>query len=532
MRVKPQTSQGKRNLMSLMTLFFISAWPFVNIIYQNKHVFFSMTTVVFYIGLVFACVTALCGILSLVFRIPFYASAIVASIGLVFVFSFSQLAEFLVQEHIFPLRILGFNIRYSYVWLLAIVACSWLVWKNYRSYNLQLIIFMVAISLVLIPLAQTGYFLVYQGSLDSSPIQLAKGDQKEESKIFTRKNNVYFFLMDAYGGNDTLQRVLNFNNKSFLSQLKQKGFFVANRSFSNYHFTLASLSSMLNMSYHTIPDGEGVIDQRTTFNLPLQGFSKVVQLFKHNGYQYVFAPSGRWSEVDCSGSEDLCISPYANTEFLIQVLGLTPFNQLKNKIKLAYLEFEDVKAAVSAFPNRPKFVFAHFAQVHDTLYNADCSRGKMGDPLICSAETKENYRNAVKCSNQELMSLIQYIQDKDPLAIIIVQADHGPSVVSMEEDPEACHYWLKNFNDWKIKSSSDFKNMFSILTAIYLPSHEKVDYLYDSISPVNVFRSITAYLQDTKPRYLEDKSFLLFEKERGKYLGYSVDEFRPSTKWE
>ena len=61
--------------------------------------------------------------------------------------------------------------------------------------------------------------------------------------------DVYFFLLDSYGRADLLEEAYGFDNSQFLNGLKERGFYVAECSQSNYVRTEISLGSSLNMQY-------------------------------------------------------------------------------------------------------------------------------------------------------------------------------------------------------------------------------------------------------------------------------------------
>ncbi|NIM60891.1 MAG: hypothetical protein GTO30_04335, partial [Acidobacteria bacterium] len=63
--------------------------------------------------------------------------------------------------------------------------------------------------------------------------------------------DLYYFIFDAYTSADHLAAVFDHDNGPFLDELRKRGFFVAERSRSNYTTTLPSLASTLNMEYHS-----------------------------------------------------------------------------------------------------------------------------------------------------------------------------------------------------------------------------------------------------------------------------------------
>jgi len=64
--------------------------------------------------------------------------------------------------------------------------------------------------------------------------------------------DIYFIILDSYTDNNTLKDIFNFDNAEFLSYLSEKGFFVSQKSFSNYNSSPLSIPSMLNMKYIVI----------------------------------------------------------------------------------------------------------------------------------------------------------------------------------------------------------------------------------------------------------------------------------------
>lgn len=514
---------SKETIFSFTALVLVCAWPFLNILLQNIHVIFDITPFLINISLIAACICALSYLLSFLFKKSILRINSVLTLALIFIFSYSAISDKL-GKHLITANLHGFSVSFTGIWALFVLVCLLIIWNKSRFFFTRNIVILIAFVLGLTPLSQVIFYATKQ-SLNQKNI-VNSGNETLLTTKFKHHNNVYFLLLDAYGREDTLKNQMNYHNEHFLASLSKKGFVISDKSYSNYHFTLASLSSMFNMNYHELdPNG---IEQRTAFNVPLRGYNKVIETFRKNKYKYILVPSGRWSEIDCSGVEDMCIAAHANVELVNNIIELTPLRKISNYLKKThYMDFEDVEKAIHAFPNDPKFVFAHFAQVHDTVYNENCEITRMGHPVICCENRIKEYTNSINCVNKKLLIFIDKIIASDPDAIIVIQADHGPTIVA-KNDEKACEYWLKNFWDLKIKSNEEFKNMYGVLSAIRIPNKNEQTFFYSSISPVNLFRGIFAYLQEEKPNYIQDKSFLLYEdsQKKGIYLGKNVDEFR------
>ena len=61
--------------------------------------------------------------------------------------------------------------------------------------------------------------------------------------------DIYYIILDEYSGNHSLIKDFGFDNSQFLNELKDRGFIIPEKNFSNYPNTALSLPSMLNMQY-------------------------------------------------------------------------------------------------------------------------------------------------------------------------------------------------------------------------------------------------------------------------------------------
>jgi len=103
-----------------------------------------------------------------------------------------------------------------------------------------------------------------------------------------RLPDIYYIILDAYAREDILRDLLNYNNTEFISFLKDRGFYVAGDSCSNYAWTLYSLSSSLNLDYlnsGTTPD-----ETQREFDLRIQQQfrrNKVIASLRQRGYRCI-----------------------------------------------------------------------------------------------------------------------------------------------------------------------------------------------------------------------------------------------------
>ena len=100
--------------------------------------------------------------------------------------------------------------------------------------------------------------------------------------------NVYYIILDEYGSQKSLQQFFNYDNKNFVSFLKEKGFFVVENSYANYPTTKLSLGSSMNMKYlNYLTDSLGIESQNQHILDQIISENFVMQNFKSNGYDII-----------------------------------------------------------------------------------------------------------------------------------------------------------------------------------------------------------------------------------------------------
>lgn len=355
----------------------------------------------------------------------------------------------------------------------------------------------VAVALVLVPVAKLSFLATSapsgaSGVTESSPVA---------RRSFARRPNVYYFVPDGYARADTLQRVFGHDNEGFLDGLRRRGFFVARNSHANYPQTFLSLSSTLSMTYLATP-ASPPFKSRREFMRIIAGHNVVVRQFRANGYRYVHAGSRYWTPSNCSGVEDVCLTPpliAPPAELEAALLEMTPLSSLNG---YAYLlsrptMLVDVEAGLHrAWPRAPFFLFAHTLPPHPPfVIDRDCVRRDAATAAIPEDDpaSKPLYVDAVVCVNKMALSLFDRILSRDPTAIIAIQSDHG-SASSVD--------WTRPIDAWAPETVAErLSNFF----AIKLPDGCRAT---DDISPVNTFRLIFACLEGRAPQYLENRSYV------------------------
>jgi hypothetical protein len=324
--------------------------------------------------------------------------------------------------------------------------------------------------------------------------------------------DIYFIILDGYARADTLTEIYNYDNQPLLNYLQERGFYVAEESFANYHHTVLSLSSTLNMAYiKDLLDAEGVHSYDYARIVDYVHNNKVFALAADTGYQLVTFSSGHavseirhvdhymrpeWIAVTGASTNDDSKKQIQLGQFEIKLLettALRPFLPVIFKENVENPMYEDHRQhilytfsnlATFAQEEGPFFVFAHIIAPHPPfVFQADgepklnwrpftYSEGSHWvGPIGTRVEYIEGYRDQLNYINSLLMKAIDEIltQSENP-PVIIIQGDHGPGA----------------FFEWQSITRTNLPERMSILNAIYFPGGDK-GWLYPSITPVNTF---------------------------------------------
>lgn len=303
----------------------------------------------------------------------------------------------------------------------------------------------------------------------------------------TRPENppdVYYFILDSYGRGDLLEEAYAYDNSAFLDALRERGFYVAECSQSNYVRTEISVASSLNMSYlqdldsSFTPDSikrrilwDSLKHNAARYNLETMGYKTIA-----------FATGFAWSEWD---DADVFYTP---TPFSA---GMTEFETLFMRTTLARysqdLGWVDADAIMGQnFRDRtllvfdsmddiarmpePTFAYIHVISPHppfvfgpnqEYTHPADFWNEKREYPASSYAQ---GYQNQLSFLNKRILAAMDtLLAESGTPPIIVLQGDHGPWL-----QPKEKRMW--------------------ILNAYFLPGFEEK--LYPDISPVNTFRLI------------------------------------------
>ncbi len=318
--------------------------------------------------------------------------------------------------------------------------------------------------------------------------------------------DIYYIIPDSYPRNDNLINVFNYDNTHFLNELKERGFYIADESMSNYASTYLSLASSLNLKYMNELSNDRNNSQSDAYNTyrlyELVENNQLSHSMSERGYVFVNFRSGG-GPTDSMSSADIELGYFSfrtNNEFFFVFLGstvLSPFIDhwsVVNQREDVLYTLENL-GSIAKMPE-PTLTLAHFIAPHPPfLFDRN---GNLPDKS--GKSMNELFVNQLIYVNKKLISSIDEIlstSEKPP--IIIIQGDHGTGLSTFFNSCPDDRGFLG-------LTEAQMVERMKILNAYYLPGADYGE-LYPSISPVNTFRLVSNIYFNDNYTLLQDKSY-------------------------
>ena len=496
--------------------FLIAIFPVLVIFSQNID-FLQLNEILLPITVILVLTFAIWILLALIIKNTKKAGLIVSfAVGIFF--SYEYIYN-LIDDFSFD----GFYIRHHYVLAFFIILISletfYFIKTKKELTNISHVANLVSVSLVIITL--TYISVIYLNDI------FFMNDETEilENKFYSNKNlpDIYYIILDSYAHETILKDVYNYDNQEFINFLKEKNFFVASQSYSNYRHTFLSFASFLNMKYINYFSDEIEKDSRNYQKIyQMTDNNNVMKILKSKGYKIINfgSNSGLTGNIEVSDINLCEINPYTDSQLLIKTIKISMLNPI-------YLDLFDSfnndreRCVFSELPmiqhkhKGPFFVLAHILIPHYPYRfgpnGEDIPLGTF-EPGMEVWDEKKGYLNQVKFANKMIIEDVnKIITESDNSPIIIIQSDSGTSFASdMKLSDSGNPITLEDRNEV-------INRKMKILNAYHLPE-EGNSLLYDTITPVNSFSIIFNYIFKENYDLLEDK---MYYSEYGKELNFS-----------
>lgn len=456
----------------------------------------------------------------------FAKAALLSSITVLsffFFYDFSQL--FAVVNNFIPEDLIHYIELSLIIYMIVMSAIYYLIISSHKNFlNINKFLNIFGITIIAIQLLSIiNYQIQHQNYIPEN-----EDNKKQIANTNNQENlpDIYYIVLDGYGRQDVFSEMYNYNNEDFINKLEEKGFYVADNSYSNYNKTILSLPSSLNMEYieDILTRYQGDNYNQTFFKNIIKN-SAVTEILENNNYTFVTLPYTWFGNYKNLKSDIHLGSKTQENSFNAILIGKTPLY-----IFLPYLEMKASQAnTLELLKQMPKvaeidqttFSYIHIMASHPPFYFDEngprenqalgCITGGDGSDYYTTCPGVERYRlqlvEQVKYFNRQINDIIDEILAKSETEpIIIIQGDHGPGSEFDQEN-------LDNTN---------LKERMAILNAYYVPETIKKD-LYPSISPINSFRLIFNKLFNTDYPLLEDRHYFATKHGFGKEVEVTAE---------
>jgi hypothetical protein len=321
--------------------------------------------------------------------------------------------------------------------------------------------------------------------------------------------DIYYFIFDRYGSEHVLARRFGVDNAPFLQSLRDRGFYVASDSHSNYPKTAPSLASTFHMDYLDFLVDDPLARRNEWHPLyDMLEEHRVGAVLKAHGYRIVQVGAW-WGPTQSNSAADENHS-FGFREFTWLYLRRTALPELASAItpgsaparmaawdngqcRRVPLQFEQVKAT-SRRPE-PTFTFVHVLLPHEP-YVFDAEGRCLSPREVRARGKKAGYVEQLRYANRLIEQTLDVLLSQPEKPIIILQADEGPY-------PE--RYRASN-RSWKLATPAEHDTKTGILNAFYFPDGD-YEALYPDITSVNTFRLLFDKYFGTSYGPLPDRVF-------------------------
>ncbi|MEI9919608.1 MAG: sulfatase-like hydrolase/transferase [Bacteroidota bacterium] len=263
------------------------------------------------------------------------------------------------------------------------------------------------------------------------------------AKTCTDCPDIYFFLLDSYTSNASLEKYFDFSNSKFTNELRDLGFTVKDQEASGYLNTVPSMASTFNLA-----NVDSLGEYYKGDLLQLVKTSLTARTLRSWGYEVK-----NFSLFDILDQKRFYTITYeVKPHFVNMVFQSTVFHWLFEYFGTDSNMYSTHKAVLSnavqvaEVPHdRPMFVYSHVLSPHppfviDSLGN-EIPFTKQG-----GKSNKQAYVNQIIGLNNMVFEAVKKIRTASPNAIVVIQGDHGfRLLIGPESTDEAYTVFLAYF---------------------------------------------------------------------------------------
>ena len=281
------------------------------------------------------------------------------------------------------------------------------------------------------------------------------------------KRNVYYLIFDEYGGDENLEIYFGYDNSAFYTALEEKGFSVSHSTKNTEScWTDTLIPNLLNLDY-VASDEMPEKSRREFLNHPY-----LYQLFSENGYEINLINHRAYLKTE--GTHELTENQVEDniSEYLLENSLFSKIPPIRDYISRKLFEYyrdnyaAPLNNAFAAMQNsssyamdEPTLTVSYIQSPHAPLiFRADGSQNETWKQWDWREE--DLYPQQLQFVNQQILSAVTNIQERDPEAVIILLSDHGARVPL---------HMVEQFGGPRFDAEKETPVMQSALCCVYVP---------------------------------------------------------------
>ncbi len=390
-----------------------------------------------------------------------------------------------------PLSIVNESVPYHYnvtIWLFGALIALFFLFIPIKTTLLIKIQEIMFIPLVILVIFYGGSIYAAKSHIATTEVYLGeKLDQEfaylkeNQDRSFVNDSDVYFIVLDELISPATFREYYKYDNEAFFSSLSGSGFDLIRYPYSNYPWTIPSVSSMVAMDYHenwtTKKDFPQIAHHLLRYNLP-------AKLLETEQYTHYCIPSVYWIGNPSTGIWDDFISRAKSYGLTLSLFHSTPLSKKAREFQRYYHRIHILKqldqiTEIAKQNNKKKFVFAHLLCPHRPIVFDKDGLEIQPDSIALAEKDKDHhyYLDQATFISQAINKTLENIlQTSSKPPIIVLLSDHGKFPVGISGKGKTS--LPLNHLSWRLSN----------FMALYLPN--KNVQLPDLLTPVNVLRLV------------------------------------------
>ena len=358
--------------------------------------------------------------------------------------------------------------------------------KVFFSLNLLVLLFMILANSI--GVRDAGELKIKQD------YNLFDNTQFEKIKV---KRNIYYVIADAMTTLENFEDQYNVTNKEFRNLINANNMYYFKNTRSAYNNTIFNFTSFLNLNY-LVDENDQIFTNRnklypSVMRSNLLANYPLTQTLERIGYKLKWEGSSRGNCIQYNTALCLNYDKKDNVEKVLEKIKLNSYiihsyflataiipiisrsNLEKlffNKIESQFENNNSINNFISKIKNykmnkKPHFFLIHHMAPHAPyIYDENCNRR-------LHKTTQEiypiGYKLSYKCVLKTIEKLIDYVNENDPDAIVIIQGDHGNSFGRSQKEKQI--NTTKSFNLLKLNEkclNQNFGNKLDMVNGVRL----------------------------------------------------------------